>query len=72
MKHYKQRGEIIQLRAIMMSNPYTNNWFTAVYVDYSSLHQQTKTRNLLDRIVSRAPDTVRGFDGLFAHFKHHF
>ena len=43
-----------------------------MYVDYNSLHQQTRTRNLLDRIASRAPDTVRGFDGLFAHFKHQF
>jgi len=43
-----------------------------MYVGYSSLHKQTKTHNLLDRIVSRASDTVRSFDGWFAHFKRQF
>jgi len=33
-------------------------------------NKQTNRHEFLNRIVSRAPDTVRSFDGLFAHFKH--
>jgi len=70
MKHYKRSSPVTwynteQSHCTHIVGSPQCMWAIAVYTN-------KQTRNLLDRIISRAPDTVRSFDGWFAHFKHQF